>query len=148
MSRNQLQLGVLALASPRVTEAQEGVAAARDEDAWDRLHSVIERIAVARQKKQVAMDLDVAPSQFSEALGNRDKNGGKQLQLRWLPTFVRLCPLELRAEFREALLAMFDDEPLTPEEELEQLRAIVLADLGPAGARAVEQARRRRRKVR
>lgn len=139
MSRNQLTFGAV---TPRVEQARADVDRAHDAEAYDRLLAVVRAICAVRRQKDVAYELDVQPSHLSEALAG---GGGKQVQLRWLPTLARLCPDELRAELRATLLDLVDgDAPLTPEEELARLREVVLADFGKAGALAVETARRRR----
>jgi len=141
--KNQLRFDTVTTPSPRVEIAQEEVSRARDTDHGERLRDFFEKVCAIRSRKVVAYELDVQPSQLSDSLTG---NGGKQLQLRWLPTLARLCPPELKAELRAILLDLVDDEvPLTPEEELAQLRAAVLADMGAAGARLVEAAGRRRK---
>lgn len=128
--------------STRVEAAHEAIVRAKDDDAWERIKRLIEHIVTLRSRKTVSYELDVQPTQLSDALNPAT---GKQLQMRWLPTLARLCPPELRSEFRDALLALVDDEdPLDPEEELEQLKSDVLSELGHYGAQLVERAKRRR----
>jgi hypothetical protein len=129
---------------PRAAAAREEVDRAGDQDRFELLHTALEKVLHALGRKTLAYELDVQPSQLTEAFAGEHK----QLQLRWLPTFVRLCPAELRPELRDALDAMFDDEqPLSPEEEADA-RAEALAEFGPQGQRALETARQRRRRRR
>lgn len=141
--KRQLDLEVLAPTPLRVADADEAGIRARDQHAADELRDLVGQIITARSRKTAAYELDVQPSLLSDALAGESK----QLQLRWLPTLIRIAPPALRDALRDRLLAMFeDDQPPTPEEELANLKEAVLAELGTTGARIVESARRRRRK--
>lgn len=146
MARNQLHIEGLT-AAPKLEAAREEMARAGDEDLFDQVRAVLARIMADRSRKTVAYELDVQPSQLSESFAGEHK----QLQLRWLPTFIRLASPGLRAELRDAILDMFDDgEPLSPEEEAHAQR-VALDSCGEMGRQALGQARqlvRRRRGAR
>lgn len=147
VTRNPQQLLPITAAEARAEEAREEVARADDDVAIDQLLTVL--VAIYRlRRKELIVELDVQGSHLSEAMNEAatpsgDK-GKKQLQLRWLPVFQRLCPPELREQLRDAIVGLVGggDEQLTPEEEREA-KDEALVECGLAGQRAVAAARER-----
>ena len=91
--------------------------------------------------KTVAYDLDVAPSQLSHALDERERN----LPARWVAYLVAGAPAELGDEYVRRLaklrgLEVHEARPPSPEEELAALKAALAEELG-AGARAAVMAK-------
>jgi hypothetical protein len=144
VAKNQPELPMVTAAPTKLDAAREELVRAADEDLFDAVRAVLARIMAERTRKTVAYELDVQPSQISESFAGEHK----QLQLRWLPTFIRLAPASLKGELRDAILDMFDDDqPLSPAEEAEA-RAVALEAFGRPGTQVLEQARqtiRRRR---
>ncbi len=145
-SVDQLELGgVASVVSLRVEKAQDDERRARDEDKHDRLMDVLAKICAAHQSKNVAVEVDAQPSHFSEAMG---PTRSRPAQLRWLPTFARMCPLELRDELRDAIDGLFDQEDALTADEEDAARDAALAECGRAGQIALEAQRARLRAAR
>jgi hypothetical protein len=142
-SRNQLRFHAVSPVDTAVDLAKEEVVRAEDDAVIDRALAALAAIYHLR-RKELVHDLDVQPSHLSEAVSTGDEKGKKQLQVRWLPAFIRRCPSELRDELREAFAALFadQDDQLTQDEENEAAR-LALDECGLAGQRAHEAARQR-----
>lgn len=131
--------------SPTIREsaAQLELDRAGDAAAWEEIHTVCVMIVKHPDvgPKTMCWELGVQAGQLSEALVGENKH----LQLRWLPTFVRVAPTELRNRLQDALEALFGTEMLTPEERICELEKEVLAECGAGGKRAVEKVNRMRK---
>jgi hypothetical protein len=125
----------------REEAAQLELDRAGDAAAWEAIHTVCAKIVKAVTPKEMCWQLGVLGGQLSESVAGENKH----LQLRWLPTFARVAPADLRAELQDALDALFGEEMLTPEEELQALRSEVIADCGRSGREAVERVRKMRK---
>lgn len=90
---------------------------------------------------QAAGACDARRSELSDAISGRE---GRYLRVEWLLAICDVAPPDYRQRIVAALvewqgLSVQPARPLTPEEKLERLRARVLAELGPAGRRVVEE---------
>lgn len=97
---------------------------------WTRLRDLLREVVDFVGVKQVAFDLDIAPSSLVQALNGHDRH---HVRLAWLPYLVRKAPnaavLEFLAELRG--LEVQPAKPLTPEEELAALKEALDESLGP-----------------
>jgi hypothetical protein len=129
--------------SPSIREeaAQLELDRAGDAAAWEAIHTVCVKIVKAVTPKEMCWQLGVLGGQLSESLAGENKH----LQLRWLPTFVRVAPPELRGELQDALDMLFGTEMLSPEESYSELEKVVVAQCGKGGLDAVEKVRKMRK---
>lgn len=93
---------------------------------------------------QAAGACDARKSELADALNGRD---GRYLRVEWLLAICDAAPPDFRARIIDALvcwqgLAVQPARELTPEERLARLEQRVATELGPAGARLVEENRR------
>lgn len=95
--------------------------------------------------KEVAYDLDIAPSSLQHALEGRERH---YVRIDWLPYLVRRAKTDEAVEFLAALrgLDVVERPTQTPEQELRALREAVKDSLGADLANAVlAKAKRGRR---
>ena len=90
--------------------------------------------------KQVAFDLDVAPSHLVNALEERDRN----VPLKWLPYILVNAPAHLGDEILIRLARLrgrdvVEAAPPDPAAELEMLKAALGEELGPTARAAILQ---------
>lgn len=119
---------------------------------WDEDRRLLRRMAEAIGLKEVAFALDVAPSQLSHALDERERN----LPARWVAYLVATAPAELADEYVRRLarlrgLDVVEAQKLSPEDELAALKAALAEELGTGArgavlAKAAVIARGRRRR--
>lgn len=108
------------------------------ETLWADDRRLLRRMAEAIGLKQVAYELDVAPSQLSHALDERERN----LPAKWVRYLLRAAPKELREAYVRGLATMIGCElaeapVMTPEQELAALKAALAESLGPELRQAV-----------
>jgi hypothetical protein len=78
--------------------------------------------------KEVAFKLDIAPSQLTDALLERER---KDVKAKWVATILRMVPEEMRAEYMRIVSNAHGYETpkkrkaLTPEQELREMRALL-----------------------
>lgn len=134
-----------AVASPSTTVREEAAQLeldrAGDASAWEDIHLVCVKIVKAVTPKEMCWQLGILGGQLSESLAGENKH----LQLRWLPTFVRVAPPDLRAELQDLLEALFGTEMLTAEEGYSELEKEVIARHGQSGRESVEKVRKMRK---
>lgn len=140
MSQIQLKLQPRTASEVEVNE----VNAAVDDVRWRRLLEAFRAAAAAVDRKELLFRLDVKPSQFSDALGDRDKH----VHLRWLVAVADLAPREDRLALAAELADLcgcdvVERVELTAEEELAALKAAVRSELGAVGDRLLASVRTR-----
>jgi hypothetical protein len=113
---------------------------------WEEDRRLLRQMAERIGNKVCAIDLDVAPSQLSHALDERDRN----LPAKWIAYLVTNAG-ELGDDYVRRLaklrgLEVIEAQPLKPAEELAELKAALAECLGPELRQAVlAKAKRRRR---
>lgn len=91
--------------------------------------------------KEVAYRLDIAPSQLTDSLLERER---KDVKAKWVSVIVRLAPPEMRDEWVRINTESFGYEMpkrrrvMTPDDELVEMRRI-LKEQAPAILEIVEQ---------
>lgn len=97
---------------------------------WDVLRELLREAVDFIGVKQVAYDLDVAPSSLVQALSGADRH---HIRAEWIPYLIRRAPndriVEHLADLRK--LEVQPAKPATPEEELASLRRALVDSLGP-----------------
>jgi hypothetical protein len=79
--------------------------------------------------KELAYKLDIAPSQLTDALLERER---KDVKAKWVKTILRMVPEDMRAEYLRIVntahgyKAPERTKPRTPEEENREIRTILL----------------------
>jgi hypothetical protein len=103
-------------------------------DDWQEMLAWIRRAVDVVGHKEVAYQLDVQPSQLTDALNERER---KDVKAKWIPVLLRLVPESLEREFFVLLAQQHSYEepkkrkPRTPDEELREMRRL-LAEKAPA----------------
>ena len=96
-------------------------------DDWTEILSWLRRAVDVLGHKEVAYKLDIAPSQLTDALLERER---KDVKAKWLHTVRRMCPESLRREYLE-IVARQDGYTVerkktrTPDEELREMRELL-----------------------
>lgn len=97
-------------------------------DDWAAILAWFRRAVDVLGHKEVAFKLDVAPSNLTDALNERER---KDVKLKWLSTVLRMCPETLVREYLEILSRQHGYEApkrvkvRTPEEELREMRELL-----------------------
>lgn len=95
---------------------------------WERELAWLRRVVDVLGHKFVAGELDIAPSQLTDALLERER---KDVKAKWVRAIVRLAPEEMRQEWvRMTTDALGYEMPKkkttrTPEEELRDMRELL-----------------------
>lgn len=103
-------------------------------DDWALILGWLRRAVDVIGHKEVAYKLDIAPSQLTDALLERER---KDVKGKWIPTILRMVPEAMREEFLRMLCSAHEYEtpkkknPRTPEEENREMRRL-LATHAPA----------------
>lgn len=102
---------------------------------WQEFRRLLRDIVDYLGAKQVAFDLDVAPSVLSNALEERDRH---RVRAEWLPYLLTQAPDDRAVEFLAALrgLECTPEKKRSPAEELHDLKAAI-GDLLPLEMRQV-----------
>jgi hypothetical protein len=97
-------------------------------DDWADMLAWLRRAVDVIGHKEVAFKLDIAPSQLTDALLERER---KDVKAKWLPTVARMAPEEMRTEYVRLInVSLGYDVPKrarvrTPEEELREMRELL-----------------------
>lgn len=103
-------------------------------DDWQEMLGWVRRAVDVVGHKEVAYQLDVSPSQLTDALNERER---KDVKAKWIPVLLRLVPESLEREFFELISKQHGYEtpkkrkPRTPDEELREVRRL-LSEQAPA----------------
>ena len=96
-------------------------------DDWSEVLAWVRRAVDVLGHKEVAYKLDIAPSQLTDALLERER---KDVKAKWIATIRRMCPESLKREYLE-IVARQDGYEVnrrktrTPEEELREMRELL-----------------------
>jgi hypothetical protein len=106
--------------------------------AWAELLETLNAAVTHVGRKEAAYNLDTSPSQLANALAERDRH---YLRASWLPYLVAVAPSHRPVEILAGLrgLELSPRKPMTPAEELAELRAAVAAECGPTQRDAIER---------
>lgn len=98
--------------------------------AWTEFRRLLRTVVDHIGLKQVAYDLDIAPSSLLHALDERDRH---HVRASWLPYLVRKAPSDEVVTFLAGLrgLDVVPRKELTAEEKLEKLQETLSRHLGP-----------------
>lgn len=96
-------------------------------DDWLEIIAWFRRAVEVLNHKEVAFKLDIAPSQLTDALNERDR---KDIKGKWFATVLRMCNEPLRREYLEIVSRQhgYTIERVkvrTPEEELREVRELL-----------------------
>ena len=97
-------------------------------DDWARELAWLRRAVDVIGHKEVAYKLDIAPSQLTDALLERER---KDVKAKWVRTILRMVPDAMRDEYVRDFAADYGYEapkkrnPRTPEEELREMRKLL-----------------------
>jgi hypothetical protein len=96
-------------------------------DDWREILSWFWRAVEVVNHKEVAFRLDIAPSQLTDAMHERDR---KDVKAKWIYTVLRMCPESLVREYVEIVGRLHGYEVKkqrvrTPEEELREMRELL-----------------------
>lgn len=96
-------------------------------DDWAEILAWFRRAVDVLGHKEVAYKLDIAPSQLTDALLERER---KDVKAKWFRTVLRMCSDPMRQEYLdiEARQLGYEVKPLkkrTPEEELREMRELL-----------------------
>jgi hypothetical protein len=97
-------------------------------DDWSLMLAWLRRAVDVIGHKEVAYKLDIAPSQLTDALLERER---KDVKAKWLPTVARMAPEEMRTEYVRLVNTSLGYEVpkrarlRTPEEELRDMRELL-----------------------
>jgi hypothetical protein len=111
---------------------------------WDRWLDVILDAIVVITPKELSYRLNIKGGYLNDAIIGRDRKG---VRAEWIPTIMAMAPDANRLAIVGELGAPHGIEAvrrqnLTPEERLARLEQRVATELGPMGARIVEENRR------
>lgn len=103
---------------------------------WSEFRRLLRDIVDYAGVKQVAFDLDVAPSQLVNALEERDRH---HFRAAWIPYVLSQAPDDRAVEFLAALrgLECVPERKQSPAEELADLKGALADCLGPELRQAV-----------
>ena len=97
-------------------------------DDWTQELAWLRRAVDVVGHKEVAFKLDIAPSQLTDALLERER---KDIKGKWIRTIVRMVPEEMRAEYLRIVNTSCGYEPpkrkkpRTPEQENRDMRELL-----------------------
>jgi hypothetical protein len=96
-------------------------------DDWTEVLAWFRRAVDVLGHKEVAYKLDIAPSQLTDALLERER---KDVKAKWFRTVLRMCSESMRREYLdiEARQLGYEVKPLkkrTPEQELRDMRELL-----------------------
>lgn len=111
-----------------VVDTSRGPILAEALNALPHLLAIAEAAMLWRNGKEVAFKLDIAPSNLSDALNERER---KDVKGKWISTVRRMCSPVQIDEYVKLLCAQHDYEvparrkAITPEQELRAVRALL-----------------------